>query len=278
MTVSSTCSCIGRSTRTGYANPGAGSACDFHDGDRVTDLTEVAMVPAAPGTAWASRHSGPSTDGKAACRIRPREVPRLIQIGNEGGFLPKPVVLPNQPINWNVDPTLFTAGLVLQQNAGRRHAPVGSGRTGGRHRRLHRLCRPYPDPLQRRTGAVAGPRPALRLLHGRSGPAARKWAVRSRRCRARVPTPGPSCRSWWQATGDAALRPPTIMTRLTLAALADSLCRSRRRLSQRARIRSSSGRGITSVTELRCLRYRIRNIVPHHLSQLGHSRRSTTPR
>ncbi len=42
----------------------------------------------------------------------------MIQIGNEGGFLPKPVVLPNQPVNWNVDPTLFTVGIVLQQNEG----------------------------------------------------------------------------------------------------------------------------------------------------------------
>ncbi len=44
--------------------------------------------------------------------------PAMVQVMNEGGFLPKPVVLPNQPINWNVDPTTFTAGLVLQQNQG----------------------------------------------------------------------------------------------------------------------------------------------------------------
>ena len=44
--------------------------------------------------------------------------PAMVQIMTEGGFLPKPVTLPNQPINWNVDPTTFTAGLVLQQNQG----------------------------------------------------------------------------------------------------------------------------------------------------------------
>ena len=44
--------------------------------------------------------------------------PAMVQVMSEGGFLPKPVVLPNQPINWNVDPTTFTAGLVLQQNQG----------------------------------------------------------------------------------------------------------------------------------------------------------------
>ena len=27
-------------------------------------------------------------------------------------------MLPNQPVNWNYDPTTFTAGLVLQQNEG----------------------------------------------------------------------------------------------------------------------------------------------------------------
>ena len=44
--------------------------------------------------------------------------PTFIQIGTEGGFLPTPVVLPNQPVAWNLDPTTFTAGLVLQQNQG----------------------------------------------------------------------------------------------------------------------------------------------------------------
>ncbi len=44
--------------------------------------------------------------------------PNFIQIGTEGGFLPTPVVLPNQPVAWNLDPTTFTVGLVLQQNQG----------------------------------------------------------------------------------------------------------------------------------------------------------------
>ena len=38
--------------------------------------------------------------------------PSFIQIGNEGGFLPAPVVLENQPIDWNVDVGTFDAGLV----------------------------------------------------------------------------------------------------------------------------------------------------------------------
>lgn len=78
--------------------------------------TEVAMVPAVttPGfpELWPAdnREGGvpnPETRG-----------PAIVQIGTEGGFLPKPVVLPNQPVNWNVDVTTFTAGLVLQQNEG----------------------------------------------------------------------------------------------------------------------------------------------------------------
>jgi len=82
----------------------------------VADLTEVAMVTASPTDGYPEfwpidgREGGapdPATRG-----------PAIVQIGNEGGFLPKPVVLPNQPVNWNLDPTLFTAGLVLQQNQG----------------------------------------------------------------------------------------------------------------------------------------------------------------
>ena len=40
------------------------------------------------------------------------EGPAWIQIGNEGGFLPAPVVLPAQPTTWVNDPTLFNAGNV----------------------------------------------------------------------------------------------------------------------------------------------------------------------
>jgi FtsP/CotA-like multicopper oxidase with cupredoxin domain len=38
--------------------------------------------------------------------------PAFIQIGTEGGFLPAPVVLSNQPISWNLDPTTFDFGVV----------------------------------------------------------------------------------------------------------------------------------------------------------------------
>jgi FtsP/CotA-like multicopper oxidase with cupredoxin domain len=38
--------------------------------------------------------------------------PSWIQIGTEGGFLPAPVVIPNQPITWITDPTRFDFGNV----------------------------------------------------------------------------------------------------------------------------------------------------------------------
>ncbi len=38
--------------------------------------------------------------------------PNWIQIGTEGGFLPTPVVVPNQPITWITDPTRFDVGNV----------------------------------------------------------------------------------------------------------------------------------------------------------------------
>jgi FtsP/CotA-like multicopper oxidase with cupredoxin domain len=38
--------------------------------------------------------------------------PSWVQIGTEGGFLPAPVVVPNQPITWITDPTRFDVGNV----------------------------------------------------------------------------------------------------------------------------------------------------------------------
>lgn len=38
--------------------------------------------------------------------------PSWIQIGTEGGFLPAPVVIPNQPTTWIIDPTRFDVGNV----------------------------------------------------------------------------------------------------------------------------------------------------------------------
>ena len=64
-----------------------------------TGLTEVGMVPANDG-----REGGVPDLAMAG--------PEFIQIGTEGGFLPAPVVLPNQPVEWNYDPTTFDFGNV----------------------------------------------------------------------------------------------------------------------------------------------------------------------
>ena len=81
-----------------------------------TELTEVGMVPANKTSGFPDLWP---TDGREGGVPDPaKRGPAIVQIGSEGGFLPGPVVLPNRPVNWNYDPTTFTAGLVLQQNEG----------------------------------------------------------------------------------------------------------------------------------------------------------------
>ena len=72
--------------------------------------TEVDMVPAiaTPGfpAGWPS-------DGREGGVPDPAKIgPSFIQIGTEGGFLPAPVVVPNQPVTWVSDPTRFDFGNV----------------------------------------------------------------------------------------------------------------------------------------------------------------------
>ncbi|MFA6103850.1 MAG: hypothetical protein WCV67_11420 [Victivallaceae bacterium] len=61
--------------------------------------TEVKMVPAV---ATAGYPANWPTDGRDGGVPDPATAgPQMIQIGTEGGFLPAPVVLPNQPVNYN---------------------------------------------------------------------------------------------------------------------------------------------------------------------------------
>ena len=79
--------------------------------------TEVKMVPAAPGTVGFPENW--PTDGREGGVPDPAtRGPAWIQIGTEGGFLPGPVLLPNHPVMWNLDPTMFNVGNVLQQADG----------------------------------------------------------------------------------------------------------------------------------------------------------------
>ncbi|MHC1710340.1 MAG: hypothetical protein AB9819_08050 [Methanomassiliicoccales archaeon] len=72
--------------------------------------TEVKMVPAVPTVGWPE---GWPTDGRPGGVPDPATVgPDFIQIGTEGGFLPSPVVIGQQPVGWNTDAGTFDVGLV----------------------------------------------------------------------------------------------------------------------------------------------------------------------
>ncbi|MDD1683156.1 MAG: PKD domain-containing protein [Methanoregula sp.] len=72
--------------------------------------TEVRIVPAVPTAGFPADWP---TDGREEGVPDPAMMgPSFIQIGTEGGFLPAPVVVPNQPITWVTDPTVFNAGNV----------------------------------------------------------------------------------------------------------------------------------------------------------------------
>ncbi len=82
--------------------------CDGVNAVPVGRCTEVAMVPVSGMTLPPFDFSGvpdPDTAG-----------PDWIQIGTEGGFLPAPVVIPSQPIGWNLNPTAFNFGNVDQHS------------------------------------------------------------------------------------------------------------------------------------------------------------------
>ncbi len=72
--------------------------------------TEVKMVPAGPTAGFPETWP---TDGRDGGVPDPTTAgPEWIQIANEGGFLPAPAVIPQQPIAWNLDPTTFNFGNV----------------------------------------------------------------------------------------------------------------------------------------------------------------------
>lgn len=71
--------------------------------------TEVALNPDEVAAALADQTIFPTPLASTAG-------PSWLQIGTEGGFLPAPVVIPNQPITWVNDPTVFNAGNVDQHS------------------------------------------------------------------------------------------------------------------------------------------------------------------
>ena len=73
--------------------------------------TEVAFKPSELAAAQLDPNVFPTPD----TTVSPVG-PSWIQIGNEGGFLPAPVVVPNTPISWIIDPTVFNVGNVLDHS------------------------------------------------------------------------------------------------------------------------------------------------------------------
>jgi FtsP/CotA-like multicopper oxidase with cupredoxin domain len=69
--------------------------------------TEVALKAAEVAAAQNDPNVFPTPDTTLSAAG-----PSWIQIGSEGGFLPSPVVIPNQPITWITDPTRFDFGNV----------------------------------------------------------------------------------------------------------------------------------------------------------------------
>lgn len=81
-----------------------------------TALTEVGMVPAAPTSGFPAKWPADGREGGVPDPAT--RGPAFIQLGTESGFLPAPVLLNNQPVAWNTDPTMFNFGNVLTQAEG----------------------------------------------------------------------------------------------------------------------------------------------------------------
>ncbi|MBL0278477.1 MAG: hypothetical protein IPQ24_20810, partial [Anaeromyxobacter sp.] len=75
--------------------------------------TEVKMVPAAITAFDPNLYPNWPTDGRAEGVPDPAlQGPSWIHIGSEGGFTPRPTVVPPQPITFVADPTFFNVGNV----------------------------------------------------------------------------------------------------------------------------------------------------------------------
>ncbi len=85
-------------------------SCDTQAG------TEVAMVPAVnyPEYAAIGKTGDLPVDSREGGVPDPTTAgPSWVQIGTEGGFLSKPAILPNFPLTYVLDPTLFNVGNVI---------------------------------------------------------------------------------------------------------------------------------------------------------------------
>ena len=79
-----------------------------------TNPTEVGMLPATTTPGFPPEWP---TDGRFAGVADPAFMgPNWIQIGNEAGFLPAPAVIPPRPTIYNLDPTQFAVGTVVDHS------------------------------------------------------------------------------------------------------------------------------------------------------------------
>ena len=115
--------------------------------------TEVALKASEVQAALTDTSISPTPD----TTISPKG-PDWIQIGNEGGFLPTPVVVPAHETTWITDPTRFDVGNVDQHSL-----LLAPAERADVDRRLLRLQGQDADPLQRRPSGVPRPDPGLRL-------------------------------------------------------------------------------------------------------------------
>ncbi len=92
------------------ADPNAVST-DLNASGEAIGGTEVALNPAELAAAQIDPNIFPTPDTS----VSPAG-PDWILIGNDGGFLPTPAVIPSQPTTWIIDPTVFNVGNVDQHS------------------------------------------------------------------------------------------------------------------------------------------------------------------
>ena len=115
------------STALGNAGPTLGSPAVLCDGTTVVaqaDCTEVKMVPfdaaqnrakAFPAHWYTQQKGGVTFDGRPSGVFDPNtRGPAMVQIGTEGGFLSKPVVIKNQPVNYEYNPKNILIGNIKE--------------------------------------------------------------------------------------------------------------------------------------------------------------------
>jgi FtsP/CotA-like multicopper oxidase with cupredoxin domain len=114
---------------TSLANSGSKASapavmCDGSINVDPADCTEVKMVPfdstqdtftPFPSHWYSPQKGGVTFDARPGGVFDPTtRGPAMVQIGTEGGFLPKPVVIPNQPVNYEYNPKNILIGNIKE--------------------------------------------------------------------------------------------------------------------------------------------------------------------